>query len=286
VANESISVISNQKVYSPPGKGENRIYRSLYAGIDPETGFFRCPNNQHIANEFLVNDKGTVKSFVYVPFETPSRRSDSIPASQKGKIVFTRSGRGEIIIHGDRPDEFNLDKALFFHQQNKSNIGKPWHVRPRTGEYTFELVDFRKKAEDNVEQIERETECRNLILGMKVPIARDTYEMIFNASHEGLTEKQVKSALYKYVENPDNAKAFLILNDSEQLEMKKIIRLCYEKGIIEDANNGNGVVWSKGKTPICAKLPKRSLIHSLMTYLVTDEGREVKKTLKELSEAE
>jgi len=283
MANESIGVLKDKK-YSFPKKGQVRIYRLLGLHKDSVNGNFVCPQTRTIPNKFLLNDTGTPKSYVYVSHQDPSIQSNNVPVSQRGKIVFTREARGEIIINGERMDHKLLDEALFFHQQNLSNAEKDWHIKPRTGEYLFELVDYRKKAEVNVHEIERNNDCNSIIKAMTVANSRDTYEMVFKMQSEGLTHSEVKSALYKHVAVAENAKAFIILDKSEQMAIKKIINLAYDGKIIEKAANGTGVVWTQGKELLCNKLPKRSLEQSLITYLITDEGQDVLNTLKELTE--
>jgi hypothetical protein len=263
MANESISVV--EKNYKPPKQGERRIYKLLDIGIDPDTKGFRCPNTRKISNKFLVNDGGTVKSYVFVKHQDPSTRSDSVPDNQKGKIVFAAASGGIISIHGDRPDMFELDKALYFHQQNITNKGESWHVHPRGG-YVFERVDKAKKATQNVETIERRINAEQLIYTFDAKDISDLYEVIFKSNSEGLTEDEIRGELYDYVQNDDNAKALLILKDEKALKIKKIIR-------------------TKGNELICTKLPRKTIDQSLMMYLVTDEGAEVLKTLKDLTEA-
>ncbi len=286
MANESISVL---KDYSPPRKGKSRIYRLLGVRIDPDTGTFVCPNTRRLPNKFLINDRknqrDNVKSFVYVSHQDPSISSNSIPASQRGKIVFLKAAMGEIRISGNNPEEFELDKALFFHQQNISNIDKSWHIKPRTREYLFELVDKGAIADVNIKEIERRNDSENVIKNMKIAILRDTYEMLFKQDSEGIDQKEVRSALYNYVQNDEQAKNFLILSQSEQMKAKVVIRNAIDKKIISESIELTSWMWVKGKETICAKLPRKSNLDSLLIYLVTDEGKDVLKTLKDLTEA-
>ena len=288
MANESISVLKS-KEYSPPRPGWTRTYKLLGLRIDEVTGKLVCPNSRKISNKFLVNDKkgdqDNVKSFVYVSHQDPSVSSDSIPASQRGKIVFLHNAMGRIHISGDNPEQFEMDKALFFHQQNKSNVGKPWHIKPKSGLYVFELVDPKAKAVVNINQVERRNDSENIIKEMKVPVMRDTYELLFKQDSEGFSEKEIRSHLYDYVQKDDNAQNFLVLSQSEQMKNKVIVRNAIEQKFIEASIGGTSYVWSKGKELICNKLPRISLQDSLLKFLVTDDGKDIFKTLKDLTEA-
>jgi hypothetical protein len=283
MVNDTISVV--QKNYKPPSKGSTRIYRLIDLGIDPHTKKLRCPNSQQIPNKFLIQDGETVKSYVYVAFQDPTLTTDSVPISQRGKIVFSRQSLGEIIIYGDRPEMFELDKALYFHQENKTNIGESWHVPPRTGSYTFERIDKQKRALNNVDMIERRIEAQNLVYKMDEFDLLDLYEVIFKTSAPGFTEDEMRSEIYEYLQKDDNVKAFLILKDDNILKLKKIIREAKTKNLIKVDKTGNSMVWSKGGDLLCTKLPRKTVDQSLMLYLITDEGKEVYKTLKELTEA-
>lgn len=281
MANESISVIKS--AYKPPKPGQRRLYRLLGLGIDPENKSFLCPNSREIGNKFLINDGGTVKSYVFVEHHDPSLHGKSIPSQLAGRIIFTRASRGEISIHGDRPELFELDKALYFHQQNKANVGEKWHVPPKARNYAFERVDRAKKATRKVESQERRIEAQRLIYDYDFAEIKDLYELVMKTSPEGMTEDEVRGELYEYCENDDSAKGLLILKDDEALKLKKIIREAKTKKFIEVAVNQTAYVWTKGKEVICTKLPRKTLDQSLMMYLITDDGRDVLKTLKELT---
>ena len=280
MANEGISVLSEFKPL-PPRK--TRTYQLLGLRIDPISKGFVCPQSRRIANKFLVQDKKIVKSFVFVSNHAPTTHGSSLPANQLGSIVFTTEGAGKIIISGDKPEDMELDKALFFHQQNKSNIDKPWHVRPRTGEYIFELLDPKAKAEFNNKNFERRNTCENIIADMKVAMLRDTYEVIFKQDSEGFDSPVVKTKLYEYVQEDANAQNFLILNESEQMKAKVIIRDAYDKKFI--MKDDKSVRWVQGKELICAKLPRKNIDQTLLMFLVTDDGKDILKTLKDLTEA-
>jgi hypothetical protein len=283
MANESISVL---KTYKPPKPGQRRIYRLLGLGIDRENKSFLCPNSREIGNKFLVNDKGTIKSYVFVGHQDPTNSSSSVPSHQQGRIIFTRASRGEISIHGDRPEMFPLDEALFYHQQNRTNIDEPWHVPPKGRDYAFERLDRAKKATHKVEMRERIIEAQRLIYDYTEDEIRDLYELVKKTSPIGMSEDEVRDELYVYAEDDDNARALLILKDDEALKLKKIIRVAKTSKFIEPATNQTTYVWSKGKELLCTKLPRKTLDQSLMIYLVTDEGRDVYKTLKELTKVD
>lgn len=280
MANESISVINS---YKPPKPGQRRIYRLLGLGIDPETKGFLCPNTREIGSKFLINDGGTIKSYVFVNHHDPNLNGGSVPSQLQGRIIFTRASRGEISIHGDRPDMFELDKALWFHQQNKSNIGEKFHITPKGGAYAFERLDRAKKATAKIEVTERRIEAEKLIYSYNFAEIKDLYGLLMKTEPEGMTEDEVRGELYEYVHEDDNAKAFLILKDDEALKLKKVIREAKTKKFIKTGTNQTTYVWVKGNELICTKLPRKTLDQSLMTYLVTDEGRDVLKTLKELT---
>lgn len=289
MANESISILKDSKVYSPPKPGSVRTYQLLGLRMDPDTKSLVCPQSKKIPNKFLINDKkgqiDNVKSYVFVSHQDPSVSSNSIPASQRGKIFFTRAAQGKIHISGDNPEQFELDKALFFHQANKSNIKKPWHIKPKGGEYKFEMIDKNAIAEVNVENIERRNDSENVIKDMKVASLRDTYELLFKQDSEGLTQKEVRSALYQYVQKDDHAQNFLTLSQSEQMKAKVVIRQAMEQKIIKVSVEGTSFVWVKGGELICAKLARKSIQDSLLIFLVTDDGKDIFKTLKDLTEA-
>ena len=286
MANESISIL---KEYNPPRPGKTRVYRLLGIRIDPETKQFVCPQSRKVANKFLLNDKKNgkdgVKSFVYVSHQDPTVSSDSIPASQRGRIVFTRAAMGEIRISGNNPEEFELDKALHFHQQNISNVGKPWHIRPRTGEYLFEWVDKKAIASVNIHNVERRNDSENIIKAMKVASLRDTFELLFKQDSEGFSSEEVRSKLYNYVQVDEQAKNFLVLSQSEQMKAKFVIRNAVDQKFIKQSVEGTSWVWVKGGELICNKLPRKSLLDSLLIFLVTNDGKDVFKTLNDLTEA-
>lgn len=285
MANEAISVIQDE--FKPLPRGRVRTYELLGLRMDPESKGFVCPQSRRIANKFLVNDKkgvkDNVKSFVFVSNHAPTIESGSLTANQLGGIVFTREGRGRIIISGDKPENIELDKALFFHQQNISNIDKPWHVRPRTGQYVFRLLDPKAKAEFDNKNFERRNTCENIISDMKVALMRDTYEMLFKQDSEGFDSPVVRNKLYKYVQEDANAQNFLVLNSSEQMKAKVIIRDAYDKKFI--MKDDKTVRWVNGKELICQKLPRKNMDQSFLIFLVTDDGKDVLKTLKDLTEA-
>jgi hypothetical protein len=280
MVNENISVL---KTYKPPKPGTRRIYRLLGIGVDPITKAFRCPNSVHVANQFLINDDGEPKSFAFVDKFNPSLNNGNVPSHMLGKIRFDFSKRGEISIHGDRPDMFKLDQALWFHQQNKSNVGQKWHVPPTGNQYVFERLDHAKKATRKVEAKERRIEAERIIYEYNFNEIKDLYSLVLKRDPVGLTEDEVRGELYDYVEQEDNAQALLILKDDEGLQIKKIIREAKAKKFIETGTNQTTYLWTKGKEIICTKLPRKTLDQSLMMYLVTDEGRDVLKTLKELT---
>jgi len=281
MANESIQVI--QKEFTPLRPGRVRTYQLLGLRIDPENKAFICPQSRRIANKFLIKDKGTVKSFMLVSNHAPTLNGGSLSANQLGKIVFTKEGLGKIIISGDKPEDMELDKALFFHQQNKSNTDKPWHVRPKGGQYVFELLDPKAKAEFNNKNFERRNTCENIIADMKVAIMRDTYEMIKKQDSEGIDSAVVRNQLYEYVQEDSGAQHFLILNASEQMKAKVIFREALDKKFIK--KDDTSVRWVNGKELICNKLPRKSIDQSFLIFLVTDDGKDVLKTLKDLTEA-
>lgn len=286
MANESISIL---KDYKPPRPGRSRVYRLLGLRIDSITKGFVCPQSSTIANKFLINDKKNgrdeVKSFVFVSHQDPSVSSNSIPTSQRGKIKFTRAALGEIRISGDNPENFELDKALFFHQQNISNIGKDWHIKPRSRKYVFELIDHKAIASINIKSVERRNDSENVIKEMKIAMLRDTFEMLFKQDSEGFSVEEVRSQLYNYVQKDDQASNFLTLSQSEQMKAKVIIRNAVEGNIIKKSTEGTSWRWTKGGELICNKLPRKSVLDSLLIFLVTDDGKDVYKTLKDLTEA-
>lgn len=281
MANEAISVL---KEFKPLERGRSRTYQLLGLRIDPENKSFICPQSRRIANKFLINDKGNnVKSYLFVSNHAPTLNGSSLPANQLGKIVFTKEAAGKIIISGDKPEDRELDKALFFHQANKSNIDKSWHVRPRAGQYVFELLDPKTKAEFDNKNFERRNTCENIINEMKVALMRDTYEMLFKQDSEGFDSPVIRNKLYEYVQKDANAQNFIVLNESEQMKAKVIIREAYDKKFI--MKDDTRVRWVNGKELICAKLPRKNMDQSLLIFLVTDDGKDILKTLKDLTEA-
>lgn len=280
MANEGISVL---KEFNPLPSGRVRTYQLLGLRIDPISKGFVCPQSRRIANKFLVKDKNAVKSYVFGGSHAPTTAGSSLAPNQLGKIVFTREGSGKIIISGDKPEDMELDKALFFHQQNKSNIDKAWHVRPKTGQYVFELLDPKAKANFDNKNFERRNTCENIIAEMKVALMRDTYEMIFKQDSEGFDSPVVKNKLYEYVQEDANAQNFIVLNESEQMKSKVIIREAYDKKFI--TKDDRTVRWVEGKELICQKLPRKNIDQSFLIFLVTDDGKDILKTLKELTEA-
>ncbi len=281
MANESIQVVS--KEFKPLLPGKNRTYQLIGLRMDPLSKGFVCPQSRRIANRFLVKDGKAVKSFMFVSNHAPTASSGSVPAHQLGAIVFTREGRGNIIISGDKPEDMELDRALFFHQQNISNIDKSWHVRPKTGQYVFRLLDPKAKAEASNKNYERRNTCENIINDMKVALMRDTYEMLFKEDCTGIDSPIVKTRLYKYVQEDTQAQNFLALNESEQMKAKVIIREAYDKKFI--TKDDSSVRWVKGKELICARVARKSIDQSLLLFLITDDGKDILKILKELTEA-
>lgn len=280
MANEGISVLNEFKPLTP---GRNRTYQLLGLRIDKDNKAFVCPQSRRIANKFLVNDKKGVKSYVFGANHAPTTTGSSLAPHQLGKIVFTREGRGNIIISGDKPEDMELDKALFFHQQNISNIDKPWHVRPKTGQYVFRLLDPKAKAEFANKNFERRNTCENIIGDMKVALQRDTYEVLFKQDCTGIDSPIVENALYEYVQKDAQAQNFLILNESEQMKAKVIIRDAYDKKLI--TKDDSSVRWVNGKELICAKIARKNIDQSLLLFLITDDGKDVLKTLKDLTKA-
>ena len=281
MANESIQVVS--KEFKPLLSGKSRTYQLMGLRMDPHSKGFVCPQSRRIANKFLVKDGKAVKSFMFVSNHAPTTISGSMPANQLGSIVFTREGRGNIIISGDKPEDMELDRALFFHQQNISNIDKHWHVRPKAGQYVFRLLDPKAKAEADNKDFERRNTCENIISDMKVALQRDTYEVLFKQDATGIDSPIVKAALYKYVQKDAQAQNFLILNESEQMKAKVIIRDAYDKKFI--TKDDRAVRWVQGKEVICQKLPRKNIDQSLLVFLVTDDGKDILKTLKSMTEA-
>ena len=280
MANESISVLNE---FKPLPLGRNRTYQLLGLRMDPLSKGFVCPQSRRIANKFLIKDKKIVKSYVFAGSHAPTMSGGSLAANQLGSIVFTREGRGEIIISGDKPEDMELDKALFFHQQNLSNIDKPWHVRPKGGQFVFKLLDPKAKAEASNKNFERRNTCENIISEMKVALQKDTYEVIFKQDATGIDSPIVKAELYKYVQEDANAQNFLILNESEQMKAKVVIREAYDKKFI--TKDDSSVRWVDGKELICAKLPRKNIDQSFLVFLVTDDGKDILKTLKDLTGA-
>jgi hypothetical protein len=271
--------------FKPLGPKQHRTYKLLGVHIDPATREVICPNTLQVGNTFVVRDKDQVKTFVYVKSINPSLNSDNIPKHMMGEIVFERAAVGEITCYGDNPADLEKDKALFFHQSNRSNIGKEWHVPPPSGNYQFELLDKRKKAESDSHDVETHSTCVQIIKDMTPPAMRDTYEIVYQQTHEGLELEEVKQFLYDYIKTPQNAENFITLSKSETIKVKAIIREAFEKKFIKEDESGAKVVWTTGNEVIATKIPRKTMEASLVTHFATKDGRLVLERLKELTEA-
>lgn len=271
--------------FEPLKPGQHRTYRLLGVRMDKATGNIICPNTHRIGNKFVVRDGNEVKTYVYVESMDPTIKGDRIPSHLLGNLVFEYSAAGEINCYGNNAGDIEKDKALFFHQANISNVGKEWHIPPSSGNYVFELVDRRKKAESDSHDVETYSTCVQIIKDMTPPTMRDTYEVVYKQSHEGLELEEVKQFLYDYIKTPQNAENFITLSKSETVKVKAIIREAFEKGFIKEDESGQKVIWTTGNELIATKIPRKTMEASLVTHFATKDGRLVLERLKELIEA-
>jgi hypothetical protein len=288
-----------QKMYpGPPKEGDVRVYRLtgitkkkpiMVDGAQAQQGrvAYTIPNTRGLASSYLINDpygeKKGRKSIAFVERELPT--DDPEKSKQElGEIVFRQEDIGEIRISPENYESLRTtDIFLFFCPWLTNNRDKPWHIRNKLG-YFIEMESQEEKSQKFIEQKDIMFDAEALVRNME----ESDQDVLLVQLKQGLpnmmTAREKLEKLLRYGSSVNGAMRIISLSKDKDTILRKLIRASLEAGIIERSESGSEMLWSKGKEPICNKMPSKTIEDSMILFFATDEGTEVLAILKDVVE--
>lgn len=153
-ASDEFITYLNEKVFTPLSDGESERFEVL--GLRNEQGKLSRMSVNSVAvlaqfqvRDFIKNKAVTCNWITGERLGDVNSQGNTIKVSEKFK--FSKTRRGGIDIGYDMADKAELRKLLLIHPQNKSNKGKPFHIKP--ARYLFHKFDPFASATKNADRI-------------------------------------------------------------------------------------------------------------------------------------
>ena len=275
-----------QALYQPPRANEVRVYRLL--GIRPKkskegVSAYTVPNSRSLPDSYLVVDNNEQKTVVYTERMLPTDDPQKV-RRKAGIIEFRMENIGEIRI---QPENYarmaQIDKFLFFCPWVKHSDGlKDWQTRDNLGQF-IELVDKQGEARKLLEKEDSIFDAKMAINEMTEKDMEITILQMKLGMPKFLTFEEKKAALVKASSNEKYAKKITAMQGEEDMMLRRFLLNAVDKGII--TNEGNDWNWGEGGELITKKMPGKTVEDSLIYYLKTEQGGEVKVMIELTLEA-
>lgn len=208
---------------------------------------------------------------------------------QYKNIVFSREMQGLMILDGNNPAHKQVYEFLFLSSLNKSNSGKPWHMKPRI-KYLFEFLDEETKIEAQLETKEDSIKAQSAVfsldskgiraLAKKVSKIKAVKDKVAFSYSEQFSDNVLKNRLIKVAE----VLPMIILNNTKSgdVDSRADIDAALEANVIEFEPALKRVVWAETKEEICNQVSGMDLTESLAAHFATEQGKVDYKAMKAL----
>lgn len=246
---------NKQKEYKPS------VYQLVAKSIDPRTKLPQYPVVSLLKAEDIIFDPttGENRKIRYVPGET-SIFADEQPETAKMRepIAFTN---GFVFVDHTNP---TLKKYLDTCNANGSN---PHRIKTKS--VLFTIQDEEKSAQDKIAQVSDTMDAVQSAL--KMPLN----ELIGYAKVLGIkTDKSVDEIRWDMkVQAEKNPKAFLAGMNDPRTEMKQLLLMAQESGII--SMKKSGITWVSSGNTICVPAIGVKPINRMVDFCSEGEGEQI-----------
>jgi len=194
-------------------------------------GYLACKSLARMLSKDTIydpdQDKNVDIAYIksYQPAPADSDR-DSLPVF--GDIIFAKANHGLIIVNWNNPADRDLHLFLYFCRWNKSNIGKPWHIKPV--KYFFDVRDEEEEARKQIEKGASIARAETLLY--------DLSDAEIFRLHEGLFPGHKVAGGFNTVrlkligEAKRNPETILHLHEDEKLEIMQLIKDLEKAGTV------------------------------------------------------
>ena len=202
-----------------------------------------------------------------------------------GKVEFFQTFAGIIEVHGGNLAEERMLPMLFFCNRNKSNVGKPWFIKP-PGKAIYSQLQKEQKAKEDLSKELRIDQAKALISKFTEEEVKTAAAGLMPHQYRSMTnEQRILSLRALAVSNPDK---ILDLSGDVAVQTTALIEAFLQAHLIKIDQTKGQVLWVDDNSTICLIKPGQTPHNSLKHYFMTDIGNEVLKTLEkqlELSKA-
>jgi hypothetical protein len=233
---------------------KQRIY-TLVGGITPVNFILR---SRHTSNKPLQYFDGKVnRSLRYASNQASIFEDEQIGDVTLTAIVFNN---GKLIT---RPEETILQEFLSKHPDN----GK-----------VFVEFDPAGKAEQELDNIEKEFEAMSLARSMEIEDLEAVARVVLKSKVNDMSSKEIKRDMLLFAKsNPDT---FINIANDENIKLRNLAIRAVEMGILKVGADNATVSWAKGKKGKVVTVPFGENVYSgLAKFFKTDEGIDVMQAI-------
>lgn len=262
------------------------VFRLVNLKKNPAMGDLMIPASVSIKNMDVVFDPYK-NSGENVPIEYVSAYNNTGPDSHKdvqkilGEISFRKKMNGEIRISGKDKGKKGLFEFLYLSSANKSNIGKPYHIKGTS--YYFEYVDMEEKAANRMHLERQAHKAASIAFELEEQQLRIVCEQLAKVRGNAFTynpsmgDDVLREQLVTYAKKyPERV---IVLDDDFQLAAREAIKDAESRGIIIIDKAKRQIIWGANKTTICVIPPKIDAEDVLVSHFLSEDGGTILKMI-------
>jgi hypothetical protein len=273
-----------------PAEGESRTYKLAGIRKNPtkEGGMsFVMPNSRSLPSSYPVLDEGRPKNIVFVKGQTPTE-DPSKTLQQLGYVEFRREDSCTIrVTHDNYVQTMYIDMFLFFSPYIVGANEKPWYLKAKEGMFIV-LERPEDMAADFLDIDQLIHQAKTVVYGFNKDMLGIVVDQLKLGHSARMSEKEMRQKLIQYcdarIKNTPGAgaKRILSLTENSDVTLRKLIKAATKLEKIRIGDSQTEWVWVNGGEAICPKLPSKTLEDSLIMFFMSDDGREVLGTLKNM----
>lgn len=268
------------------GSGKSIKFQIANVYTQKETGKFICPTSATVLPIDRITDPYTEQplDIAYITGRRPlgpnSPRAEEIVL---GDIVFSRGNMGMFEWFGDAATK-ELAKYLFFCNVNKSNIDKPWHIKP--SEYIIQIISNEANVTSLASARKLDSAYRKIEEIAANPKALQTVKMgMFPNDYMNFSDEQIVLKLRAIAATPpDGADKILRLSGGPDMQMNVIIQKFVKAAMIKYNDVSSSWEFVDGRI-IVKSGAEETPVQALKAFFSTDAGQKVYDLLAQNEEA-
>jgi hypothetical protein len=195
-------------------------------------------------------------------------------------VEFLGTNSGFIEIEGGNMEHMKLMPLLFFHNKNKSNVGKPWYVKD--GQPVFHQVEPEKDAETDLEKGARIDSARKAVMEMTEEELSSAALSVLGGKSRSLSPSEQRLELRGIASiNPEK---IITLSKDVDIKAMGFIEECIKSGLIFIDKKKSEIQWADDKVKIVSIKSGQTAHTTLKRHFLTDDGKMVLETLEKQME--